>query len=82
MFSPREFESTVATVCQPIVDQMFTQPLAPFALSGHPAPDRKNGKHGAGSSERQEKQRLCQECRSILLLKRIEEVPIPKFSQY
>ena len=68
MFSPHEFESAVAAVRQPIVDQMFTQPLAPFALSGHPAPDRKNSKHGAGSGKRQKKQRLFQERRSVLLL--------------
>src|SRR6266542_2172667 len=69
MFSPHEFETAVTTIRQPVIDHVFAQPLAPFALNGHPAPDRKNSKHSASSGKRQKNQRFCQQRRSILLLK-------------
>ena len=72
-----EVKLAVAAVGEPERDQVPAQPLAPFALSRHAAPNSEDRENSAGGDERGKYQSLPPELRAVLSLKCVEKVAVP-----
>ena len=75
-------KTVVSLLGKPVAQEISRQPLAPFDLKRHPAPDHRHGERGADGNECDDCDHVDEQRASVFALERVEEGFVPAVDAY